>query len=355
MFGGNKPETVPCARNGAWRSALTAAIGTPPPNDAARREIFAAFITQWIEKRRLDSALSREEIGALDALGRLLAQRHSLIDNLGHYFATTPRADVATGILVLITFLADNNRGSCTLSIPRMARFFNRSERAISEAIARLEQAEVLFVERLHHQSSSYWPVVHRGFGNQQTPLMWFVEARAPSAKPRGRPMARKTPEPDDGGFPENPRTQAQKPPNPASGNTTKDTTEEKRVDAQRVSFDGFTIKLFGELKQFWLDQFEGDGERMKLALIQAAGYIQTASNRPLEAQVSAQLARSVADKRDRDKRSATAQAVIPPARQSRADKARAFLEACGIPKRSSNDASSRARSATVRSALWSA
>jgi hypothetical protein len=80
-----------------------------------RHAVFAAFIKEWIERRRLDAALSRKEIGSLDALNRLLAQRHSLIDNLGHYFAEAPRADVATGILVLITFLSDNNAG-CSIT-----------------------------------------------------------------------------------------------------------------------------------------------------------------------------------------------------------------------------------------------
>src|SRR5262245_32850833 len=64
-------------------------------SEAARKAVFAALITEWIAKRRLEQALSREDIAALDALGRLLAQRHSLIDNLGHYFAAKLGADVA--------------------------------------------------------------------------------------------------------------------------------------------------------------------------------------------------------------------------------------------------------------------
>lgn len=62
-------------------------------------------------------------------------------------------------------------------------------------------------------------------------------------------------------------------------------------------------MKLLNGLRAFWVEQFEGDAERLDLALIQVAGFVQPNSSRPLESQVSAQLARIVADKRDRDAR----------------------------------------------------
>src|SRR5689334_14065018 len=107
----------------------------------ARRAIFDGLITAWVKDRRAEEALSRKELANLDSLGRLFAQRHSLIDNIGHFYARSPRADVATGILALVTFLADNNEGCCTLSVPRMAKFFARDERRISDAIRRLKDA----------------------------------------------------------------------------------------------------------------------------------------------------------------------------------------------------------------------
>lgn len=73
-----------------------------------------------------------------------------------------------------------------------------------------------------------------------------------------------------------------------------------------RVTFEKGRLKLFNGLKAFWLDKF-GDEELLDLALIQAAPYVQENSRRPLETQVSAQLARKVADKLDKDARYAKA------------------------------------------------
>jgi hypothetical protein len=76
--------------------------------------------------------------------------------------------------------------------------------------------------------------------------------------------------------------------------------------DDERITFENGRLELKNGLKQFWLEKF-GDAEALDLALIQAAGYVQPNSMKPLEAQVSAQLARKVADKRDKDARYAKA------------------------------------------------
>ena len=51
-----------------------------------------------------------------------------------------------------------------------------------------------------------------------------------------------------------------------------------------------------------WLAKF-GTEERLELALMQAAGWVQPHSSRPLQAQVESQLARAASDKLDRDVR----------------------------------------------------
>jgi hypothetical protein len=71
----------------------------------------------------------------------------------------------------------------------------------------------------------------------------------------------------------------------------------------ERVALVSGEIRICAELRAFWLEQFGGDGTRLDLALIQAAGYVQTASSRPLEAQVGSQLARIAGDKREKDQR----------------------------------------------------
>lgn len=112
-------------------------------------------------------------------------------------------------------------------------------------------------------------------------------------------------------------------------------TFEQVEKREETVSFDGLSIQLHGDLKALWLAKFDGDAERLELALIAAVPYVQPNSNRPLEAQVSAQLSRNLSDKRDRDKRAAVrsqAQRSSTP-RESRLDAARRALEVAGIPQ----------------------
>lgn len=76
--------------------------------------------------------------------------------------------------------------------------------------------------------------------------------------------------------------------------------------DEDRVTFENGRLELKNGLKQFWLEQF-GDEQLLNLAVIQAAGYVQINSSKPLEAQVSAQLAKTMRDKLDKDARYAKA------------------------------------------------
>lgn len=73
--------------------------------------------------------------------------------------------------------------------------------------------------------------------------------------------------------------------------------------DVPRVRFADGRLTLNAELRKFWLDEFANDAKRLDLALIEIGGRIQPNNSRPLEAQVSSQLARIVADRRDRDQR----------------------------------------------------
>lgn len=83
--------------------------------------------------------------------------------------------------------------------------------------------------------------------------------------------------------------------------------TDDLQPTYDRVQYANGRLTLFNGLKAFWLEKFDNDEERLELALVQAAGFVQPNSTRPLEAQVSSQLARSAADKLDRDKRYAAA------------------------------------------------
>jgi hypothetical protein len=81
------------------------------------------------------------------------------------------------------------------------------------------------------------------------------------------------------------------------------------------VSFDGRAITLVNGERAAWLSKFGGDEERLDLALVQAANFIQPNNRtKSLLVQVRAQLSRAVADKRDRDMRYAVAAQAKPTA-----------------------------------------
>src|SRR5215467_6090787 len=97
-------------------------VSEPSEEEAreARKAYWIGAITAWTtaaKEARIEQSMSREELAELDSLQRLVCQRQSLIDNLARYYRERPLADVAPGLLALITFLSDNDSGSCTLSV----------------------------------------------------------------------------------------------------------------------------------------------------------------------------------------------------------------------------------------------
>jgi len=82
-----------------------------------------------------------------------------------------------------------------------------------------------------------------------------------------------------------------------------------KRCNPDGVTWDASskTIRLDDGNRAFWLDLFEGDADRLDLALIEAAGAIQPNSRQLLALQVGRSLSRIVADRKDRDRRYAKA------------------------------------------------
>ena len=95
----------------------------PQAKERDRKVIFLDALTIWVQDRRDDERLQREQFAALDGLGRLCAQRQSLLDNLAQFYSTHSNADAAPGVLAVITMMSDNRDGCCTLSADRIARF----------------------------------------------------------------------------------------------------------------------------------------------------------------------------------------------------------------------------------------
>jgi hypothetical protein len=86
------------------------------------------------------------------------------------------------------------------------------------------------------------------------------------------------------------------------------------------VLFEDGRITLVNGMRVTWLERFGGDAERLGLALEQAAGYIEPNSPRPLETQISSQLARIAGQRHDSDKRYSAAAATKPQQQPQRAN-----------------------------------
>jgi hypothetical protein len=75
-------------------------------------------------------------------------------------------------------------------------------------------------------------------------------------------------------------------------------------------------LVLSDEYRADWVNRFGGDAARLELAITQAEGYLQPNNRtKSLDVQLASQLARIVAEKRDRDTRYASAAAANQPAK----------------------------------------
>lgn len=329
---------------------------------AARRDEFCKAIVLYIGNKRLDEALSREELGQLEGLQRVLALRNGLIANCVRHCRQNPGADATLAVLTLITFMADNNDGICRLSVARIAQVFGRSERTIYRCIAGLEESGLIGVSRNGPKGSSncYWPTIPAGLAEVGASIVWFADAL--SHKPKARifaatadPESIRKPPPDatvrGGGV--TPDTAVTPPLTHPSGGEAKtpdtavrakgdtpDTGRGGTPDAKRQhislsinskrdreiaasatpngqSYWGGVLNpqqpqaavvngklvLDDETRAEWLERFGGDDNELNLALIQIAPFVQENSNRPTIVQVASQLAKMVREKLERDKR----------------------------------------------------
>lgn len=328
----------------------------------ARREEFCKAITLYIGNKRLDEALSREELGQLEGLQRVLALRNGLIANCVRHCRQNPGADATLAVLTLITFMADNSDGICRLSVARIAQVFGRSERTIYRCIATLEADGLIGIARNGPKGSAncYWPTIPAGLAEVGASIVWFADAL--SHKPRARIFAATTdpesikkapPDTTVRGGSSTPDTAVTPPLTQPSGDKAKTpdtpvrgeggtpdmerggTPDAKRqhislsINSQRdrdnaapttsrgqgywggvlnpqgpqAVLNSGKIFLDADTRAEWLERFGGDATELDLALIQIAQSVQENSNRPVIVQVASQLAKIVREKLERDKR----------------------------------------------------
>ena len=103
-----------------------------------------------------------------------------------------PRTDCKVGVFLIITLYSGNREGACTLSIDQIARFL--SSKAVLAAFARLEEDQLIMIERRPGSTSLATPWVHRAFGLSRPPDLDHGRAGAEySSWQTGTPAAAST------------------------------------------------------------------------------------------------------------------------------------------------------------------
>jgi hypothetical protein len=140
--------------------------------------------------------MTREALSALEGLQRVLALRNGSIVNLIRLVRMHPRESCRGAVMALITVMADNNSGTCRLSVKRMAQIFAREERNIHAAIGVLEADGLIGVSRINGLANCYWPLIPSALATIGASVTWFADALS------YRPRARITPDVDVRGGP---------------------------------------------------------------------------------------------------------------------------------------------------------
>lgn len=143
-------------------------------NVPAVREEYAQAIHVWCRTRDIAEALTREEIGAMQKFDRVDAHRKSLIINLSTFYRDNPRADVAPGVLTLVTFLSDNDKGACQMSQEQMALVLHRTRTTVAEAVTRLKASGLM---RSVNGRALAYPTIQRAVTRSYNHLVWITDA----------------------------------------------------------------------------------------------------------------------------------------------------------------------------------
>jgi hypothetical protein len=145
------------------------------PATVDKAEFYNA-ITMWVENRRAEDALTREEIGGLDAFDRMDAQRKGLLIGLAQYYRTHKTADVAPGLMALGYHLSDNHDGACKMSQTRMARFLSRSRQTIKDGLERLNKEGLISFSGQNGRVSLVVPVIPKALACRNH-VVWMLDA----------------------------------------------------------------------------------------------------------------------------------------------------------------------------------
>lgn len=163
--------------------------------DTQRRyEANVIAISTWVGKRRIEEALTRQQLGGLTGLDRLFTLRNAALDGLHQLYLTNPGADVTPGLFALICIMSDNSQGCCSMSVSRMAQFLNRDRRNVGKAIDRLERDGCIKIDRQRSRDNDggeraagkaplAWPIINPVYAEHRDPITWVLDAHAPTSR----------------------------------------------------------------------------------------------------------------------------------------------------------------------------
>ncbi len=143
------------------------------------KQDYVNAVTQWVDNRRLEKSLSREELGKLKAGDRLVALWRAQLEGVARYLRTNPKADATIAVYIGIVALADNNQGFCDLAQDRFARWIGRSRKTINECIDMLEGLGLVRVKPVKGWPSEIEPIIGRIFALKGQTI-WLFDAMAP-------------------------------------------------------------------------------------------------------------------------------------------------------------------------------
>jgi hypothetical protein len=142
-------------------------------------------IREWVSTKKIDDALSSAELGNLSYTQKAVAYRSLLIIGSIRHCRANRRAEARVPILTLITYLSDNAKGICSLTITRMMELFSRTRQCIVDNIEALEAEGLIGVARVDGMPNVYWPRIPAALAEINPNPVWFVDALTTTPKSR--------------------------------------------------------------------------------------------------------------------------------------------------------------------------
>jgi hypothetical protein len=139
----------------------------------------------WVGEKRIDECLSALELGNLSMTEKAVAYRSVLIVGSIKHCRKHKRAEARIPILTLITYLSDNAKGTCYLSITKVMELLDRSRQCVVDNILGLEEDGLIGVARVDGMPNCYWPRIPAALKEMSPNPIWVIDALTTVPKAR--------------------------------------------------------------------------------------------------------------------------------------------------------------------------